>query len=145
MVRHAMQGTHPLSDLAPRAVAAHRALAAAARDHRAVLADRDRQVLDAALAALSDKGLFDPDALADAEAALAPLEAAVARAGGAPVRRWTEQGDGYLAGGTEAGRRIGSVRDELRAFLRLAWRVVDYLEAHDQLARRVGDVPGPKR
>ena len=61
------------------------------------------------------------------------------------VRRWSEQGDGYLVGGTEAGRCIGCVREELGAFFRLAWRVVDYLEAHDQLARRVGGVPGPKR
>jgi len=145
MVRHASQGTHPLSDIAPRAVAAHRALAAAAHDHRAVLADGDRLALDTALAALSDKGVFDPDALSAAEAALAPLEAAVARAGGAPVRRWTEQGDGYLVGGTEAGRRIGCVRDELRAVLRLAWHVVDHLEAHEQLARRLGGAPFPKR
>jgi len=39
-----------------------RALVAAAHDHRAVLTDRDRQVLDAAFAALSKKGLFDPRA-----------------------------------------------------------------------------------
>jgi hypothetical protein len=102
MVRHIQPGSDHFTDTAPRAVAAHRALVAAARDHRAVLADKNRIALDAALADLSDNGLFDGDVLAAADAIVAPLEAAIAWAGGAPPRRWTEEGDGYLAGGTEA-------------------------------------------
>ena len=127
---------HSIRDRATRAVAAHRALITASRENLSALPMVDRVALARVLAELDRRGCFEPDVLGTADAVIAGLRAAIDRAGGAPVRRWTEQGDGYLVGGTETGRRIGCIRDALRRFQREAQAVADRLEAEAQLARR---------
>ena len=88
------RGPQSIDDLATRAVAARRALIAATRENRSALPRHDREVLENVLTDLDRRGCFAPDALESADAVVARLQAAVARAGGAPVRRWTEEGDG---------------------------------------------------
>lgn len=133
---------HSIQDSATRAVAAHRALITVSRENLSALPMVDRVALARVLAELDRRGCFEPDVLGTADAVIARLQAAMARAGGAPVRRWTEQGDGYLAGGTETGRRIGCIRDALRLFQREAQAVADRLEAEAQLARQRGAAAG---
>jgi hypothetical protein len=133
---HQTQHPLPVAEIATRAVAAHRALRTVVQDQRAALSQTDRDAMDAALGALAEDGLFDGDALSVAEETGARLDDAIARAGGAPETRWTEEGFGDLVGGTEQGHRISCILQKLRGFLHLAWQVVDHLEAEDQLARQ---------
>jgi hypothetical protein len=133
---HQTQHPLPIAEIATRAVAAHRALRTVVQDQRAALSQTDRDAMDAALGALAEDGLFDGDALSVAEETGARLDDAIARAGGAPETRWTEEGLGDLVGGTEQGYRIACILQNLRGFLHLAWQVVDHLEAEDQLARQ---------
>ncbi|MEE4384681.1 MAG: hypothetical protein V2J02_22015 [Pseudomonadales bacterium] len=112
MTRHT-QHPLPIGEIATRAVAAHRALRTVVREQRAALSQTDRDAMDAALGALAEDGLFDGDALSVAEETGARLDDAIARAGGAPEKRWTEEGHGYLVGGTE--QASGSSRSSTRS------------------------------
>ena len=133
---------HTIQDSATRAVAEHRALIAVSRETLSALPMIDRVALARFLAELDRRGCFEPDVLGTADAVIAGLQGAIVRAGGAPVRRWTEQGDGYLVGGTEVGRGIGCLRDALRRFQREAQAVVDRRAAEALLARRRGAAAG---
>ena len=141
---HRQQGRDPQSihDIATEAVAARRALMAATRENLAALPMADRVELNNVLSDVARRGCFDPAPLGAADDVIARLQAAIARAGGAPVKRWTEDGHGYLVGGTETGQRIEQILDALRLFRRHAVAVADRLEAERQLARHRGPAAG---
>jgi hypothetical protein len=133
---------HSIQDSATRAVAAHGALIPASRETLSDLAAVDRVELARFLAELDRRGCFDSDVLGTTNAVIACQQGAIVRVGGAPIRRWTVQGDGYLVGGTKAGRRIGCIRDALRRFQREAHAAADRLAAEAQLARQRGAAAG---
>jgi hypothetical protein len=124
-----------LQEMATEAVTARRVLVAATRDNLSALSHSEREELDAFLDDVAAQGCFATEVLVRADAVVALLQAAIERAGGAPVKRWTEEGDGYLVGGTATGHRIDCILDALRMFLRHAQAVADRLEAETQLAR----------
>jgi hypothetical protein len=134
---HRQQGRYPQSihEIATEAMAARRSLIAATRENLAVLPMADRVELNNFLSELARHGCFDPEPLGAADDVIARLQAAIERVGGAPVKRWTEEGHGYHVGGTETGHRIEKILDALRLFRRHAVAVADRLEAEHQLAR----------
>lgn len=95
---------HSIQDCATRAVAAHRALIAASRETLSDLPMVDRVELARFLAELDRRGCLEPDGLGTADAVIAGLRAAIARAGWARCRVGRSRATGIAS----AARRQGA-------------------------------------